>query len=107
MLPAGLMWSVVTESPTLTSTRAAPIDLIAPGTFGMSTKNGGSWMYVLASSQVYRSPVPPRTCCHSGGPDDAWLYSVTNISGVIEAAIVSEISFCDGQMSFRYTSLPA
>ena len=41
--PAGLMWSVVVESPTDTRQRAPSIDSIGFGSGDMSTKNGGSW----------------------------------------------------------------
>ena len=42
--PAGEMWSVVVESPTITRHRASLIAAIGGGSTGMSTKNGGSWM---------------------------------------------------------------
>ena len=48
--PAGEMWSVVTESPKAASTRAPRIGWIGPGSAARSTRNGGSWMYVLAAS---------------------------------------------------------
>ena len=51
MAPAGEMWSVVTELPSNTSTRAPVIGAIGAGSGGRSTKNGGSLMYVLPSSQ--------------------------------------------------------
>jgi hypothetical protein len=45
MTPAGLMWSVVTEWPTLTEQRAPAMGWIGLTVVtGMSTKNGGSWM---------------------------------------------------------------
>ena len=42
--PAGEMWSVVTESPKASRTRAPRIGSIGPGSADMSIKNGGSWM---------------------------------------------------------------
>ena len=44
--PAGLMWSVVTESPKMPSARALRITGIAPSCILKSLKNGGSAMYV-------------------------------------------------------------
>ena len=49
------MWSVVTESPRAANARAARIGRIGPGSAGKSTKNGGSWTYVLAGSQANNS----------------------------------------------------
>ena len=50
------MWSVVTESPTFTSARAPWSGAIGSGDAAMSTKNGGSWTYVDASSHPNSSP---------------------------------------------------
>jgi hypothetical protein len=41
--PAGEMWSVVTLSPTIASTRAPLIGLTRSGSGLRSMKNGGSW----------------------------------------------------------------
>ncbi len=41
MLPAGEMWSVVTESPSSASTCAPLMSLSAPGSFGRFSKKGG------------------------------------------------------------------
>ncbi len=41
MLPAGEMWSVVTESPSSASTRAPRMSLTAPGVIVMPSKYGG------------------------------------------------------------------
>ena len=40
--PAGLMWSVVTESPKIASARAARMFVRPPGSSVKSSKNGGS-----------------------------------------------------------------
>ena len=44
MAPAGLMWSVVTDSPHLTSTFAPWIAAMGEASADMSMKKGGSWM---------------------------------------------------------------
>ena len=45
MAPAGLMWSVVTESPKMASGRGAADVADAPRAFMEKlSKNGGSWM---------------------------------------------------------------
>ena len=41
MLPAGLMWSVVTESPSLASTFAPVMSVSALGSRSMPSKYGG------------------------------------------------------------------
>jgi hypothetical protein len=42
--PAGEMWSVVTESPSMASTRAPRTGSIRPASRDSPTRNGGSWM---------------------------------------------------------------
>jgi hypothetical protein len=42
--PAGLMWSVVTESPKIASGRASLMMFVFLVSAAMSWKNGGSWM---------------------------------------------------------------
>ena len=44
MEPAGLMWSVVTESPKIARARAARTSPGSPGEGGNGVKYGGSWM---------------------------------------------------------------
>ena len=41
MLPAGEMWSVVTESPSTASTRAPSMSVTSAGSAGKSSKYGG------------------------------------------------------------------
>ena len=55
MLPAGLMWSVVTLSPTTHRARAPVSGLIGAGLGLRFWKNGGSWMPVL---EPLTDPVP-------------------------------------------------
>src|SRR6478609_774706 len=52
MAPAGLMWSVVTESPSLSSTRAPEMSATGSGSSGMPSKYGGFRTYVESSSQA-------------------------------------------------------
>ena len=49
MLPAGLMWSVVTESPSLASTRAPAMSVTGDGSGAMPSKYGGLRTYVESS----------------------------------------------------------
>ena len=49
--PAGLMWSVVTESPRTARTRAPSMSAIAAGVADRPSKNGGRAMYVECGSQ--------------------------------------------------------
>jgi hypothetical protein len=42
--PAGLMWSVVTESPKIASTRAARMSVTPRGSIAKPSKNGGAAM---------------------------------------------------------------
>ena len=50
--PAGLMWSVVTESPRTARTRAPSMSATAAGSAVSPSKNGGLAMYVDAASQA-------------------------------------------------------
>ncbi len=66
MLPAGEMWSVVTESPRMVRIRPPRMSSIGCGSRGMSWKKGTSWMYVELGSHAYWSsadsagaPQPP------------------------------------------------
>ena len=49
--PAGEMWSVVTESPRTTRTRAASMSCTGAGSTPRPSKNGGLAMYVERGSQ--------------------------------------------------------
>ena len=57
MLPAGEMWSVVTESPSMASTRAPSMSVTSSGSGGKSSKYGGWRTYVESASHSKRSPV--------------------------------------------------
>ncbi len=52
MAPAGLMWSVVTESPKIARARAERMSATGDGSRPNPSKKGGSWMYVEAASQA-------------------------------------------------------
>ena len=54
--PAGLMWSVVTESPSFSSTRAPSMSVTGSGSSGMPSKYGGLRTYVESSAQAKVSP---------------------------------------------------
>ena len=51
MLPAGEMWSVVTESPSSASTLAPLMSLTGSGSAGIPSKYGGLRTYVESVSQ--------------------------------------------------------
>ncbi len=68
MLPAGEMWSVVTESPSRTRQRAPAISFAAGGAFGMSVKKGGFLTYVEESSQTYVRPFGILSPCQLASP---------------------------------------
>ena len=56
MLPAGEMWSVVIESPSIASTRAPVIGRMPGGSIVMPSKYGGFFTYVESSAHAYVSP---------------------------------------------------
>src|SRR2546423_520919 len=87
--PAGEMWSVVTESPTMTSTRAPLIAAMGLGVRDRFTKKEGSWMYVLFASQLNNSPPLTGIAFHCSLPLATLLYCRRNMSGERQAAMVS------------------
>ena len=72
MSPAGEMWSVVTESPSITRQRAPEMSRTGAGSAVRPPKKGGSWMYVLCSSQAYRSPPATGIAFHRGFPSNTF-----------------------------------
>ena len=52
MDPAGEMWSVVTLSPTITSTRASTMSVTGAGVIVIDSKKGGFFTYVESSCQA-------------------------------------------------------
>src|SRR5438094_419693 len=101
MSPAGEMWSVVTDSPTCTSTRAPVIAARAGGASVNPSKYGGFWMYVLLSFHRYRSLLETGTAFHVGFPLKTFAYSFLNCSGVTHCAFTACTSACVGQMFFK------
>ena len=68
MLPAGEMWSVVIESPSIASARAPVIARMPGGSIVMPSKYGGFFTYVDFSSHAYVSPVGTSSACHCSSP---------------------------------------
>src|SRR5580704_10325455 len=98
-LPAGEMWSVVTESPKIPSALAPLISPILPGCIEKFSKNGGSWMYVLLASQRYTLPTEEGISFHAGFCAAKSLYNVRKISGFNALFIASLTSWSDGHKS--------
>src|SRR4051794_14979517 len=65
---AGEMWSVVTESPSLASTRAPEMSATGVGDAAMPSKYGGFRTYVESSAQANVSPVGVGSDCHCSSP---------------------------------------
>ena len=66
--PAGEMWSVVTESPSLASTRASAMSETGCGSRSMPSKYGGLRTYVDSASQENVSPVGVGRPCQRSSP---------------------------------------
>ena len=92
---------MVTLSPTIASTRAPRIGFTGSGVGLRSVKNGGSWMYVLLSSNANSSPPFIGISFHCSFLWSTLVYSLRNIAGEIEDAMTSCTSADVGQMSFR------
>src|SRR5258708_2059948 len=101
MLPAGEMWSVVTESPKIPRAHAARMSVIVPGFIEKASKNGGSWMYVLVVSQRYTSPTEAGISFQAGFWAAKSLYKARNTSGLSALFIASRISWSVGHKSRR------
>ena len=68
MLLAGLMWSVVTESPSSASTRAPVMSETGCGSEGMPSKYGGLRTYVDLGSQSKVLPLGVGRFRHRSSP---------------------------------------
>src|ERR1017187_10356288 len=101
MLPAGEMWSVVTESPKTPSAHAPSMLVIVHGCIEKSSKKGGSWIYVLLVSQRYTSPTEDGISFHAGFCAAKSLYSARNTSGLSALFMASRISGSVGHRSRR------
>ncbi|MCY1226296.1 hypothetical protein D9M72_385230 [compost metagenome] len=66
--PAGEMWSVVTESPSLSSTRAPVMSVTGSGLAFMPSKYGGFRTYVDFSSQAKVSPAGVESAFQRSSP---------------------------------------
>jgi hypothetical protein len=101
MAPAGEMWSVVTESPTIASTRASRMLSSAPASRGRSSKNGGLRTYVDCSSHAKREPPGAGSAAQRSSPVNTSAYSERNISCCTLERTTDSTSACEGQMSRR------
>ncbi len=98
---AGEMWSVVTESPSLASTRAPEMSPTGAGSAAMPSKYGGFRTYVESSDHSNVLPVGVGSDCHCSSPAKTSEYAAEKPSAPIACAMTSSISCADGQMSFR------
>src|SRR2546421_11995459 len=103
MAPAGEMWSVVTESPTHTRTRAPEIGCNSAGDAVMPSRNGGSWMYVDDGSHWYSSPTAVSSDRHRESPSKIFANRFVKNSGLIASAVRRATSSADGQISDSIT----
>src|SRR5918998_2123350 len=78
--PAGEMWSVVTESPSLASTRAPVMSLTGEGDWAMPSKYGGLRTYVEEASHSKVSPVGVGSDVQRSSPANTSTYPLRNIS---------------------------
>jgi hypothetical protein len=106
MAPAGEMWSVVTESPSLASTRAPAMSSTGVVSIVMPSKYGGLRTYVDCGSHSKVLPVGIDRAAHCSSPAKTSLYESPNISSPMAEATTSSTSCSDGQMSFRWTGSP-
>jgi hypothetical protein len=101
--PAGEMWSVVTESPSATSTWAPSTSETVPGSVDIPSKYGGCRTYVESGSHANSSDSGAGSAFHSSSPSNTLAYVRANMSPWIAVASVSWISVLDGQTSRRKT----
>src|ERR671917_170001 len=77
---AGEMWSVVTESPSLASTRAPAMSVTGEGDWAMPSKYGGLRTYVEEASHSKVSPVGVGSDVQRSSPANTSTYPLRNIS---------------------------
>jgi len=100
MAPAGLMWSVVMESPNRASIRAPSMSFGAFSGFSMPSKKGGFFTYVDSSSHWYVLSLLNGMPCQTSSPLKTSAYSLRNMaSSTLDTSWA--ISALEGQMSFR------
>src|SRR4051794_18185880 len=99
--PAGEMWSVVTESPSLASTRAPSMSSGSDGSSGTFSRNDGRRTYVERSSQAKRSPSGTSSEFQRSSPSNTSSYDDVNMSERTASSTTRATSSAEGQMSFR------
>lgn len=105
MLPAGLMWSVVIELPTLRR-QLAPSILVGLGrSLVRLWKNGGLLIYVL-SFHWYLLVFGMSRAFHLSVPLDILSYTSVNMLDLTCLRTVACTSSRVGHMSFKNTSFP-
>src|SRR6266567_1389170 len=107
MAPAGEMWSVVTESPRMHSTRAPSTSVSAAGLAWKPSKYGGSFTYVEPESHWKIGPVGADIVFQCSSPSKIREYSRLNISCFTHLWMTELTSSCDGQSSDSITCLPS
>ena len=95
------MWSVVTESPTMTRQRAPEKSSTRDGSAAIRSKYGGWRTYVDAGSHAKRSPSGMSSARQLSSPVKTSAYVRVNISPRTDSVIVVSISSALGQMSRR------
>ena len=95
------MWSVVTESPSMTRQRAPLTSSTGPGSRGIPSKYGGCRTYVESGSHANSSPDGVSSERHRSSPVYTSPYALVYISPSTDEAIVWSISAGEGQMSRR------
>jgi hypothetical protein len=100
------MWSVVTESPSIASTRAPRMSSTGCGSTPMSSKNVGLRTYVESGSHAKRSPVGTSSEFQRSSPENTSPYDLRNMSDWTADSTTCATSASLGQMSRSITSLP-
>jgi hypothetical protein len=101
------MWSVVTESPSIASTRAPSTSRSGAGSGPRSVKKLGSRTYVESGSHAKSCPVGASMRRQWSSPSQTRAYSWSYRSGVIACSMTALTSSAVGQMSRRYTGSPS
>src|SRR5919199_1718583 len=96
--PAGEMWSVVIESPSIASTRAPRMGCTPGASRVIPSKKGGFLTYVDSSDQAKVSPSGTASPRQRSSPSKTFAYCVRNMSLFTAARIVSWTSRGDGEL---------
>src|SRR5258708_37993680 len=105
--PAGEMWSVVTESPSIASTRAPLTPVKGLGCGANPSKYGGSFTYVESGSHWKIGPVGADIFFQCSSPSKMREYSRLNMSCCTHLWTTSLTSAGDGHSSDSITGLPS